>query len=183
MSATACGIVFKVSDLQDALKRRALNVLSDNWKQVEAEDDARILALTLIGEARGESLDGRVAVAYTVRNRAVEKKRRVADVCLQKWQYSCWVPQGGVDNHDYVMGIAEKLFKTKDALADDEQWHYSEALLLARGVLAGALRDRTGGATHYITLKLYKTNPPAWVDRAPSAVIGNHAFFAGIPWG
>lgn len=145
------------------------------------EDNVRVLALTLVGEARGESLDGRVAVAHTVRNRATEKSREAADVCLQKWQYSCW-NEGTDSNHRFVMALAEKLWGTKEPLGEYASL-FAECQYLAGGVLTGALRDHTKGSTHYLTIDLLHSRPPTWVgDRLPTVVLGNHAFFANIPW-
>ena len=64
--------------------------------------DIDTLARTLYGEARGESRQGKIAVACVVLNRVKRKKMcgwrdingyRVATVaatCLKPWQFSCW---------------------------------------------------------------------------------------------
>jgi N-acetylmuramoyl-L-alanine amidase len=61
--------------------------------------DIDILARTIYGEARGEKIGGMEAVASVVINRVkrAEKKNgrywwgnSVRDVCLKKWQFSCW---------------------------------------------------------------------------------------------
>jgi spore germination cell wall hydrolase CwlJ-like protein len=40
----------------------------------EINNDRDILARTLWGEARGESLDGKIAAAWTIRNRVLDGK-------------------------------------------------------------------------------------------------------------
>ncbi|PWK42197.1 hypothetical protein C7534_1054 [Pseudomonas sp. OV226] len=53
------------------------------------ENDRDILARTLWGEARGESLAGQIAVAWTIRNRVFDGKTKswwgegYASVCLK----------------------------------------------------------------------------------------------------
>lgn len=58
------------------------------------EKDRDILARALWDEARGESLTGRIAVAWTVRNRVLDGKDRswwgesFAGVCQAKYKFS-----------------------------------------------------------------------------------------------
>ena len=60
------------------------------------EKDRDILARTLWGEARGESLAGQIAVAWTIRNRVNDGKAKswwgegYAGVCQKPYQFSCW---------------------------------------------------------------------------------------------
>lgn len=147
------------------------------------EHDCRVLALTMVGEGRGESLDGRAAIGWTARNRSTEKGQSVATRCLQKFQYSCWWPQGGVENYRYLLDLTERVFTGLNGDSDVRAWlAYQECLVIAGGVLDGRIRDRTKGSTHYLTTALLVTHPPAWVDRSATVIIGAHAFFAGIAW-
>ena len=60
--------------------------------------DTDILARTIYGEARGESISGQEAIASVILNRVAFAKRRgrywwgntIAGVCLAPWQFSCW---------------------------------------------------------------------------------------------
>ena len=60
------------------------------------EKDRDVLARTIWGEARGESSAGKVAVAWTIRNRVFDGKEKswwgegYAGVCQAPWQFSCW---------------------------------------------------------------------------------------------
>ena len=56
--------------------------------------DERIVALTLLGEARGEGVDGMLAVGMVVQQRSIERKKRPATICLQPKQFSCWNGMG-----------------------------------------------------------------------------------------
>ena len=52
--------------------------------------DERIVALTLLGEARGEGSNGIYAVACVIQKRARERYKTPAEVCLQPYQFSIW---------------------------------------------------------------------------------------------
>ena len=45
---------------------------------------------TIAYEASGEPLDGQVAVACVIRNRAHERGQTVEEVCFAPHQFSCW---------------------------------------------------------------------------------------------
>ena len=49
-----------------------------------------VIAVTILGEARGEGKEGMYAVACVIAQRSIERKKSASDVCLQKWQFSCW---------------------------------------------------------------------------------------------
>jgi hypothetical protein len=75
--------------------------------------DEAILALTLYGEARGEPIEGIIAVGCVIRNRVNDTKKRWPNtyrgVCLQPWQFSALNVTGGGVNHDRVIAMAKKL--------------------------------------------------------------------------
>jgi hypothetical protein len=48
------------------------------------------VAITILAEARGEGKSGMYAVACVISQRAKERKKSAAQVCLQPWQFSCW---------------------------------------------------------------------------------------------
>ena len=52
--------------------------------------DERIVALTLLGEARGEFKRGMFAVGCVIRQRMIERKLSARQVCLQDKQFSYW---------------------------------------------------------------------------------------------
>ena len=58
-------------------------------------EDADILARTIMGEARGESTEGQIAVAWAILNRARSGMwfgcgGDIHAVCVKPYQFSCW---------------------------------------------------------------------------------------------
>jgi len=129
------------------------------------------LARTLWGEARGESVRGKEAVAAVVMNR-VRRARALGgywwgmtpiQVCRKPWQFACW--NDGDPNHAKMLAVG----------ADDPVFRI--CLRIARRAIAGTLKDPTHGATHYHA----KDSSPPWArNRKPSAVIGGHRFYNDV---
>jgi N-acetylmuramoyl-L-alanine amidase len=138
-------------------------------KQGSAVD---ILARTLWGEARGEPVRGKEAVAAVVMNRIARARSRaggywwgnsVETVCLKPWQFSCW--------NDTDPNAA----KLPRVTVTDRQFRI--CLRIARRAVGGVLDDPTGGATHYHRRGIL----PPWSRRlTPSAEIGHHLFYADV---
>lgn len=144
-------------------------------------DDAQTLTLTLLGEARGEEVEGRIAVANVIRNRMRDDRwpDDIKGVCFQPMQFSCWQTIGGAANYKALWQMAERMVNgsplkssfAADALVNETRW-------IADGIIAGVTRDRTGGANHYVTRQLWERTPPAWArGQVPSCLILRHAFF------
>ena len=57
-------------------------------KPISYED--KVVAITILAEARGEGKAGMYAVAAVIAQRALERKQTPSQVCLAKWQFSCW---------------------------------------------------------------------------------------------
>lgn len=137
-------------------------------------EDILAMARTLWGEARGESMNGQIAVAWSIRNRAENpgwwsRKRgdgipddTVEAVCLAPAQYSCWWD-----------GQAAKVrSRTKEQL--------SGLYDLAEKVLSDQIPDPTDGADHYHTIARpgYATRwPPQWAKGRVGITIGRHIFY------
>lgn len=135
------------------------------------------LALTLYGEARGERIEGRIAIACVVRNRVDAKRygRDAKAVCLAPWQFSCWKPAGGPANYETVIDAV------RNRKRGEEGPILRECVWVAEGVLDRRVQDTTRGATHYMTRALWESKPPKWaIGRTPVIGIGNHVFFAGV---
>ena len=132
-----------------------------------------VLALTLWGESRGESLEGRIAVACVIRNRANAASwfgKGISGVCLKRWQFSCWLPQGGASNFKQLMAMANKTDAGR--LKNRE---YRECYWIAKGICAGAVRDQVKRANHYY---VDGTRKPKWaVGQKPALQLGTHLFF------
>lgn len=136
--------------------------------------DTQCLALTIYGEARGESVEGRIAVGCVVRNRMAAQQKPARRICLADQQFSCW--NRGIDtNHQRMLAVAELLLQPDRPLSDPL---LKESLFLAQGLIGGALTDNTEGATHYLTTRLYESNgAPTWAQKLqPTLVIGRHTF-------
>lgn len=130
--------------------------------------DIEIMARTLYGEVRGEPWDGKVAVAWVIRNRAESDVKRwqggVAAVCLSPKQFSCW--NAGDPNRP-------KLLAAKPA-----EVAFRECLAAAAWVLGEAATDPTHGSLNYYAAGI---KAPGWaLGRTPVKQIGNHVFFNDI---
>ena len=137
------------------------------------EKDRDILARTLWGEARGESLAGQIAVAWTIRNRVNDGKAKswwgegYAGVCQKPYQFSCWNKND--PNFAYLSGA--KLIQFREL---------AQARIAADQVLGGMITDPTSGATHYYALSMKV--PPAWAAKAKQTLkLGGHVFFKDVP--
>lgn len=148
----------------------------------------RVVALTLLGEARGEHTTGIYAVGCVIQKRVANRNLTPAQVCQEPWQFSIWNAGKG------------KIKK------ESELWHLYErspvkvmryARQLARDICANRKlsQDYTGNADHYYSHKIMK-QPPSWafkIDKKtgkflrdkkgnkipvqPTKVIGNHSFY------
>lgn len=142
------------------------------------------LALTILGEASGEPIEGKVFVGCIVRNRVRENKVRYGGntyegVCLKRAQFSCWFPWGGQANYDRVLAQGRRLLGDHVEIAvTPKDPALDECLFIAEGVIGGQLKDRANGANHYCTTALWKTKPPDWAKgRTPVVVCGAHVGF------
>lgn len=130
-----------------------------------------ILARTIYGEARGESISGQEAIASVVLNRVDFAKRKgrywwgsnIVDVCLSPKQFSCWNPK------DPNRSLLEK--------ADESDIGFCICKRIALRAVSGLLEDKTEGATHYHTRNLR----PRWsLGKIPCTEIGSHVFYNDI---
>ena len=93
-------------------------------KPLAEQPPVSLLALTLWGEARGEPVLGKRAVAWVVRNRMsiaeawLERKGRqhplfgdgtVAGVVLRPYQFSCWLKGDPTSAAHYALGATSEV--------------------------------------------------------------------------
>jgi spore germination cell wall hydrolase CwlJ-like protein len=143
-------------------------------KVMTETDKARdILARTLWGEARGESLVGQIAVAWTIRNRVNDGKAKswwgegYAGVCQKPYQFSCWNKTD--PNYQFLIGVKQIPFR-----------ELAQARIAADQVIDGKVPDCTGGATHYYATTMPKA--PDWAAKAKQTLkLGRHVFFKDVP--
>lgn len=133
--------------------------------------DLDIVARTIWGEARGESLEGKIAVGWIIRNRADNPKwwsrnpddipdDTPAAVCRDPAQFSCWLESDPNRAKLLAVTVTDAAFR--------------ECLMVTAGVLSGNMADPTGGANHYHAMSV----APRWaVGRQPDARVGNHLFY------
>lgn len=124
--------------------------------------DEKIVAQTILAEARGEGRAGMYSVACAIRVRAEIREISPRAVCLQPKQFSCW--NDGDPNKKQM----ESFLRLPQA---------KYALLLARNM--HKLNTRfIGRADHYMTVELWKTNRVKWArGQKPVAFAGGHVFF------
>jgi N-acetylmuramoyl-L-alanine amidase len=135
----------------------------------------QILALTAYGEARGEPIEGIVAVMSVIRNRVEENRfgSGYNGVCLKPKQFSCW--NEGDPNKQLLEIAAESLLAGTQALPRALEL----CILLAEGIVKNIIPDNTKGSNHYLTKKLYNDGSVSWAKgKNPKALIGNHVFLS-----
>ena len=127
--------------------------------------DLDILIRTLIGEARGEGLEGQIAVAHVIINRTNNpqwtRDNTIAMTCLRRRQFSCW----NIDDPNF------KRIKNEDVGSE----YYKQALLAANRALDGS--DTTKGSLHYHAKQI----TPNWAKgKDPVLKLGNHYFYNDV---
>lgn len=117
-----------------------------------------IATRTVYGEARGESYEGKVAVAWVIRNRLARPcwwGRDIKGVCTHPWQFSCWTDHNAI--------ICRRA--TQEQMTDCRE--------AVRKVFDGEEPDPTDGASHYHR----HDTKASWDDGTiPVKRIGNHVF-------
>jgi N-acetylmuramoyl-L-alanine amidase len=143
------------------------------------------LAVTLIGEAAGEAIEGRIAVACCVRNRVRADLGNdgrpdwwgegYRGVVWARAQFSCWWPYQGFENHARIAALALELAAGRVPAASAAM--VDECRAIAEAVILGRFGDRVGGCRHYHA----KNARPPWARGvAPAVVVGKHVFYRGI---
>lgn len=133
-----------------------------------------VLALTVYAEARGEPIEGRIAVACVIRNRVFDGRwgQTYASVCLWPKQFSCW-NAGTEANHVKLIALTEQLTAgtlIPDALLEECYW-------IAEGIITNRIGARVGNSTHYHTIKV----DPSWAPTGHLiARVGSQLFYDGV---
>ncbi len=134
--------------------------------------DERVIALTLLGEARGEGKIGLSAVACVIQRRAWEKNINPAEVCLQKRQFAPWTGKNYrgeyrlKKEHElyYLWDSKEKMYARDLARRLNKNWRMP----------SDCIEDITNGANHFHA----KGRKPSYLEgREPVKIIGNHLFY------
>lgn len=138
-------------------------------------DATEIVALTLWGEARGEPVQGIVAVGNVIVNRVKDRNRRWGstwqDICLKRWQFSCWMKEGGEKNYAAMTAMVAELAQHHPL----KEPQFRQCWWVARGLVDDLLMDHVKGANHYYASTIAA---PKWArGLEPTTIIGLHRFF------
>jgi spore germination cell wall hydrolase CwlJ-like protein len=131
-----------------------------------------LLTACIYGEARGEPLLGKFAVAWVIRNRTRDKRwpNTFEDVILQPKQFSCMNPDD--PNYDEVL---KALLPSRNANSINMDWR--ECRIAAHAVISQIpwCYDPTNEANHYHAASI---KIPYWAkNKYPVEAIGNHWFY------
>tara|TARA_Y100000593_G_scaffold94174_1_gene192025 strand:- start:26582 stop:27139 length:558 start_codon:yes stop_codon:yes gene_type:complete len=147
----------------------------------ELSYEEKVVALTILGEARGEKEIGMYAVGCVIQARADKDGKKLSTICLAEKQFSIW-------NNGKTIQDLKYLWDSPSA---------PYAIRLARAMCQGhkLAQAHTGNADHYYSKKIMK-RPPSWaykIDKRtgkflrdkkgnkipvkPTKVIGNHVFY------
>jgi hypothetical protein len=149
--------------------------------------EERIVALTLLGEARGEAEIGVYAVGCVIQKRAQDKKLTPAEICRVPWQFSIWNDGKGKIKKESEL---QYLWNSKCIIV-------RYAKLVAKSICANQQLNHAwvGNANHYYSKKIMK-QLPSWaykinkvtgkflrdkngkkIPLKPTVVIKNHVFY------
>ena len=147
------------------------HALSTEQPRVLNEDEVRLLAATVWGEARSEGEDGMRAVAHVMVNRIGPRfGEDLSTVILSPKQFSVW------NRNDPNRRIVQNLARDPSSVATDPEWLVGERV--SREVLSGQSVDPTGGALFYHTRGVR----PRWARIGQGRqTLGQHIFYADVP--
>lgn len=145
--------------------------LSNEAPRVLNEDEVRLLAATVWGEARSEGEGGMRAVAHVMVNRIGPRfGEDLSTVILSPKQFSVW------NRNDPNRRIVQNLARDPSSIATDPEWLVADRV--AREVLSGQSVDPTGGALFYHTRGVR----PRWARVGQGRqTLGQHIFYADVP--
>ncbi len=134
-----------------------------------------ILGLTIIGEARGESITGQIAVGCVIRNRVRTHNKTYNEICLAPYQFSCWLE---TDPNRYLLErLAQKLINNNQL---DEPIH-RQCMFISSGIVNGDIIDIVHGSNYYMTKDLFSSGKrPRWADKVYNAQTIDHQIFFNI---
>lgn len=138
-------------------------------------NDKQLMSLTIYGEARGESKEGKIAVGSVILERVDHRNwdgKTIQEVCLMPYQFSCYLPD-------------DPNFQALKLIAENWAEKYQNSLVLqqcyriASDLIDGLIPRTPAIATNHVTQ--YKTIncPASWADKMKLiTTIGNHEFYA-----
>lgn len=133
------------------------------------------MALTIYGEARGESYDGKVAVGSVILERVDHRKwdgDTIHEVCLMPYQFSCYLPG---DPNFHALRLIAQDWETKAM----RSMAMSECYQIATGLIDGIIpRTPEIAANHCCQYKTKKASA-AWAKKMKVILtVSQHEFYA-----
>lgn len=139
--------------------------------------DIALLARVIFAEAAGETLEGKRAVAWVVRNRVkISPRRRREFGSMYGWD-------GVILRHGAFVGVQDELWwklEDIDSLNLQEQEALKECIEIAEEVYEGRGIDPTEGAVFFFRGKPRERRMRDAMDRKeiiPTRKMGNHQFY------
>ena len=130
-------------------------------------DDTHLLAATLFSETK--DLEDAKGIANVIKNRMNRPERfgnSMQEVILAPYQFS------GVNSPEFQKA-ANLQFKSKE-----EENIFKQFLSISSAAIKGTLEDNTGGADHYVNLKLAR---PKWSKVYPKTTkIDQHTYYKEV---
>lgn len=144
---------------------------------IENLSEIETVALTIFGEARGEPIQGQIAVGCVIRNRVNKRKKTYQEICLAPLQFSCWNKDD--PNRPVLEEWAQKLIFGEEI----KQAFLNQAIWIAQGIVNERIIDNTRNSDHYLTNELYAqklASPSAhWAKNLNmKTIIGRHTFLS-----
>jgi spore germination cell wall hydrolase CwlJ-like protein len=147
-----------------ALRARRDAALRFSWDGSMTDEEADLVARTVYGEARGEPFQGKLAVAWVIKNRADNPRwwgNNIKDVCMRHAQFSCWLP--GDPNREKCEAVT------------DADLAFVDCQAATASAFKELMPDPTWMADHYYRIG---SPEPSWVmDQEPTCDIGHHRFY------
>jgi len=165
MSIEEYNKLFKESKFLDNIRLISIDEIKGFNMIINLNDlsEKDILARLIYGEARGESDEGKKAVANVVRNRLKKKSwygKSYKEVSLKPKQFSCF----NQEDPNYKILTELVIF---DPI-------YGKCLEIACDIINNKIKDNTESSTHYHTVGVL----PYWVSKMTFVKqIGNHKFY------
>lgn len=139
--------------------------------------DLNYLVCTVYGEARGEPIEGQIAVANVIKNRAYASQKTYKDICLAPRQFSCWNQDD--PNRSSVLNLLISL-EAGDIITD---LTIRQIVIICKAIYENGFKDNSHGARNYVSTARYKQaqdrkgKDDQWIlSMHPATVLGNHTF-------
>lgn len=128
-------------------------------------EDLLVMSRTVYGEARGETVEGKRAVAHVLINRWKKRHRKestLIGVCTEPYQFSAWNENDPNRDKLQAVTVEDEVFRT---------------CMIACLLALNDHDDMTEGSQFYHTLAI----KPDWAKGKEAAtIIGNHVFYNDV---